>query len=98
MFGIVVVWMFEGCVVFELLVEMGLFVVFSVNFMGCVVVIFVLDVEKMFGESVVVYFDDGFSCDGIVLIIVDVIFFVCCDVEDVIVVVWILCDGVVSCE
>ncbi|OIJ33382.1 L-threonylcarbamoyladenylate synthase [Microbacterium sp. LCT-H2] len=69
--GTVAVRMPEGRVVLELLAETGPLAVSSANLTGKAAAISVLDAEKMLGDSVAVYLDDGMSRNGVASTIVD---------------------------
>ncbi|MDX2398344.1 L-threonylcarbamoyladenylate synthase [Microbacterium algeriense] len=96
--GTVAVRMPEGRVALELLAETGPLAVSSANLTGRAAAISALDAEKMLGESVAVYLDDGLSRDGIASTIVDATSLVRRDAEDATGVVRILRDGAVSRE
>ncbi|AZH78239.1 threonylcarbamoyl-AMP synthase [Microbacterium sp. Y-01] len=96
--GTVAVRMPEGRVALELLAETGPLAVSSANLTGRAAAISALDAEKMLGESVAVYLDDGLSRDGIASTIVDATSLVRRDAEDATAVVRILRDGAVSRE
>jgi tRNA threonylcarbamoyl adenosine modification protein (Sua5/YciO/YrdC/YwlC family) len=96
--GTVAVRMPEGRVALELLAETGPLAVSSANLTGRPAAISALDAEKMLGESVAVYLDDGLSRDGIASTIVDATSLVRRDAEDATAVVRILRDGAVSRE
>ncbi|WP_292789367.1 MULTISPECIES: L-threonylcarbamoyladenylate synthase [unclassified Microbacterium] len=69
--GTVAVRMPEGRVVLELLAETGPLAVSSANLTGKAAAISALDAEKMLGDSVAVYLDDGMSRNGVASTIVD---------------------------
>ena len=69
--GTVAVRMPEGRVVLELLAETGPLAVSSANLTGKAAAISALDAEKMLGDSVAVYLDDGMSKDGVASTIID---------------------------
>lgn len=69
--GTVAVRMPEGRVVLELLAETGPLAVSSANLTGKAAAISALDAEKMLGDSVEVYLDDGMSKDGVASTIID---------------------------
>ena len=69
--GTVAVRMPEGRVVLELLAETGPLAVSSANLTGKAAAISALDAEKMLGDSVAVYLDDGMSKNGVASTIVD---------------------------
>jgi len=96
--GTVAVRMPEGRVALELLAETGPLAVSSANLTGRAAAISALDAEKMLGESVAVYLDNGLSRDGIASTIVDATSLVRRDAEDATGVVRILRDGAVSRE
>ena len=96
--GTVAVRVPEGRVALELLAETGPLAVSSANLTGRAAAISALDAEKMLGESVAVYLDDGLSRDGIASTIVDATSLVRRDAEDATAVVRILRDGAVSRE
>jgi L-threonylcarbamoyladenylate synthase len=58
-------------VVLELLAETGPLAVSSANLTGKAAAISALDAEKMLGDSVAVYLDDGMSKDGVASTIID---------------------------
>ena len=69
--GTVAVRMPEGRVVLELLAETGPLAVSSANLTGKAAAISALDAEKMLGDSVAVYLDDGMSKNGVASTIID---------------------------
>ena len=69
--GTVAVRMPEGRVVLELLAETGPLAVSSANLTGKAAAISALDAEKMLGDSVAVYLDDGMSRNGVASTIID---------------------------
>lgn len=69
--GTVAVRMPEGRVVLELLAETGPLAVSSANLTGKAAAISALDAERMLGDSVAVYLDDGMSRNGVASTIVD---------------------------
>lgn len=96
--GTVAVRMPEGRVALELLAETGPLAVSSANLTGRPAAISALDAEKMLGESVAVYLDDGLSRDGIASTIVDATSLVRRGAEEETGVVRILRDGAVTRE
>lgn len=96
--GTVAVRMPEGRVALELLAETGPLAVSSANLTGRPAAISALDAEKMLGESVAVYLDDGLSRDGIASTIVDATSLVRRGAEEATGVVRILRDGAVTRE
>lgn len=96
--GTVAVRMPEGRVALELLAETGPLAVSSANLTGRPAAISALDAEKMLGESVAVYLDDGLSRDGIASTIVDATSLVRRAAEEATGVVRILRDGAVTRE
>jgi tRNA threonylcarbamoyl adenosine modification protein (Sua5/YciO/YrdC/YwlC family) len=69
--GTVAVRMPEGRVVLELLAETGPLAVSSANLTGKAAAISALDAEKMLGDSIAVYLDDGMSRNGVASTIID---------------------------
>ncbi|MBP3978090.1 L-threonylcarbamoyladenylate synthase [Microbacterium sp. BLY] len=69
--GTLAVRMPEGRVVLELLAETGPLAVSSANLTGKAAAISALDAEKMLGDSVAVYLDDGMSRNGVASTIID---------------------------
>ncbi|MFS0912362.1 L-threonylcarbamoyladenylate synthase [Microbacterium sp. 179-I 3D2 NHS] len=69
--GTVAVRMPEGRVALELLAETGPLAVSSANLTGQAAAISAHDAERMLGDSVAVYLDDGMSKDGVASTIVD---------------------------
>ncbi|AVL96803.1 MULTISPECIES: L-threonylcarbamoyladenylate synthase [Microbacterium] len=96
--GTVAVRMPEGRVVLELLAETGPLAVSSANLTGKAAAISALDAEKMLGDSVAVYLDDGMSRNGVASTIVDATSLVRRGPDTEEGVVRILRDGVVTRE